>query len=212
MNPIRILLVEDDSNDVLLVKTILAEETLMSIAHAQRLADALAVVVEQTFDVILLDLGLPDSHGLETFAELHKKARTLPIIILSVKGDMDTARKAIHDGAQDFIPKTELTGLLLARTIRYAIERQQLEAEREKLIGKLQAALAEVKTLSGLLPICADCKKVRDDTGYWNQIETYIARYTDASFSHGLCPQCAIKSLESTGVQVSDKMRNAAKY
>jgi hypothetical protein len=63
--------------------------------------------------------------------------------------------------------------------------------EQKKLIAELQEALASIKTLKGLLPICASCKKVRDDKGYWNQIEVYIRERSDAEFSHGLCPDCA---------------------
>jgi len=65
--------------------------------------------------------------------------------------------------------------------------------EREKVIGELRQALDEVKTLSGLLPICASCKKIRDDTGYWNQLEEYFIHHTEVQFSHGLCPDCAKK-------------------
>jgi DNA-binding NtrC family response regulator len=72
-------------------------------------------------------------------------------------------------------------------------QRRKVEEEREKLISELKQALAEVKTLSGLLPICASCKKIRDDKGYWNQIEVYIRNHSDAEFSHGLCPECAKK-------------------
>ncbi len=69
-------------------------------------------------------------------------------------------------------------------------ERKKAEEEKEKLISELQTALAEVKTLSGLLPICASCKKIRDDKGYWNQIESYIQYRSEAEFSHGICPDC----------------------
>jgi len=71
--------------------------------------------------------------------------------------------------------------------------RRKAEEEREKLISELQKVLGEIKTLSGLLPICANCKKIRDDKGYWNQIEVYISEHSQAEFSHGLCPQCAEK-------------------
>lgn len=67
----------------------------------------------------------------------------------------------------------------------------QESLEKEKI--KLQKALAEIKQLSGLLPICASCKKIRDDQGYWSQIETYIAEHSEAEFSHGLCPDCGKK-------------------
>jgi hypothetical protein len=70
-------------------------------------------------------------------------------------------------------------------------ERKQAEAERERLLRELQVAVANVKTLRGLLPICANCKKIRDDKGYWNQIEYYIRERSDADFTHGICPDCA---------------------
>jgi len=72
-------------------------------------------------------------------------------------------------------------------------DRKKAEEEREKLIQELQKALAEVKTLSGLIPICASCKKIRDDKGYWNQIESYIRDHSEAEFSHGICPECMKK-------------------
>jgi PAS domain S-box-containing protein len=69
-------------------------------------------------------------------------------------------------------------------------ERKQAERERDRLVGELQKALGEVKTLSGLFPICAYCKKIRDDKGYWNQIELYIREHSSASFTHSICPDC----------------------
>jgi PAS domain S-box-containing protein len=72
-------------------------------------------------------------------------------------------------------------------------ERKRAEEEQGRLVKKLQRALAEVKTLSGLLPICASCKKIRDDKGYWNQLEVYIRDHSGAEFSHSLCPECAKK-------------------
>lgn len=69
-------------------------------------------------------------------------------------------------------------------------ERKRLEGEREEMIGELQKAISEVKTLTGLLPICAACKKIRDDNGYWQQVESYIGERTQAEFSHGICPDC----------------------
>jgi len=71
------------------------------------------------------------------------------------------------------------------------ILRKDTEAKQKSLILELQKALAEVKTLSGMLPICANCKKVRDDKGYWNQIESYLADHSEAKLSHSICPECA---------------------
>ena len=70
---------------------------------------------------------------------------------------------------------------------------KQTDEEKSKVIKELQTALERVKTLSGMLPICASCKKIRDDQGYWNQIEAYIAKHSEAEFSHGICPECARK-------------------
>jgi len=86
-----------------------------------------------------------------------------------------------------------LSVMIFIKEKRRLIERKRAEDEREKLIVELQEALAEVRTLTGLLPICASCKKIRDDQGYWNQIEDYISRHSKATFSHGLCPECAKK-------------------
>jgi hypothetical protein len=71
--------------------------------------------------------------------------------------------------------------------------RKEAEANKEMLIIDLQKSLKEVKALRGLLPICSSCKKVRDDKGYWNQIESYIQERSDAEFSHSICPECAKK-------------------
>jgi len=72
-------------------------------------------------------------------------------------------------------------------------DRKSAELERERLIGELQDALSRVRILSGFLPICANCKKIRDDKGYWQQIEAYIRDHSEAEFSHGICPDCARK-------------------
>lgn len=72
-------------------------------------------------------------------------------------------------------------------------QRRRAQAERELTIKSLEEALANVKTLSGLIPICAGCKKIRDDRGFWNQVESYVSAHSEARFSHGLCPECAHK-------------------
>ncbi|HEV2210685.1 MAG TPA: PAS domain S-box protein [Verrucomicrobiae bacterium] len=85
-----------------------------------------------------------------------------------------------------------LGNIVGASTIaRDVTERRKTEREREQLVLQLQAALAEVKTLSGLLPICAHCKKIRDDQGYWSQIELYVRQHSNANFTHSICPDCS---------------------
>ena len=79
----------------------------------------------------------------------------------------------------------------LRATIEMALYKHQMEQEKEALLNELREALDKVKTLSGLLPMCAKCKKIRDDKGYWKQIEEYIQAHSDAQFSHAVCPQCS---------------------
>ena len=88
-----------------------------------------------------------------------------------------------------------MIGLMLgARNLQGHFEaRRRAQLERERLIAELQAAVANVKTLSGLIPICASCKKIRDDQGYWTQLETYLAQHSHAEFSHSLCLDCMRK-------------------
>lgn len=87
----------------------------------------------------------------------------------------------------------EGTSIGIEGSLRDVTERKRIEKEREKLIEELQENLAKVKTLSGLLPICASCKKIRDDKGYWNQVENYLIEHTEAQLTHGICPDCMKK-------------------
>jgi len=81
--------------------------------------------------------------------------------------------------------------------------------EREKLIGDLQKALADVKTLGGLLPICAGCKSIRDDRGYWKKIETYLREHSGVSFTHDFCPECLVKEFEKANLPVPPEVQQA---
>ena len=96
-----------------------------------------------------------------------------------------------------------------AGIIRDISERKQHEKEREALIDNLKTSLARVRKLSGLLPICASCKKIRDDKGYWNQIEAYIRDHSEAEFSHGICPECTRKLYPEYYRKESEKMEKS---
>lgn len=104
-----------------------------------------------------------------------------------------SARRIIWDG----IPA-------MMSICRDITERKLAEQEREKLVSELQDAIAKVKTLSGFLPICASCKKIRDDKGYWNQIESYIRQHTEAEFTHSLCDDCAKKLYPAIWVKMKE--------
>ena len=181
----QILLVEDDSGDARFLQLLLkkAPHLKYEVEWVQRLADALERLGQGGIQLTLLDLGLPDSQGMDTFDTLHERFPDIPVVVLSGLEDEETAVMAVARGAQDYLPKKRLAGWILIRSIQYALE-------RHKLMQELRQALARVRTLSGLLPICANCKNVRDDKGYWQRVEEYISERSEASFTHGLCPDC----------------------
>ena len=192
---LRILIVEDNPADVDFVHEVLPQAGPLNfqIDSVSRLSEALTRLERKDIDLVLLDLGLPDSHGLTTFHKLRQVAPDVPVIVLTGTYDQELAVTAVRDGASDYLLKEEVGGSLLARTIRYALERHKAAAAQSVLIQSLQNALANVKLLSGLLPICASCKKIRDDKGYWNQVESYVQQHSEAKFSHGMCPDCIKK-------------------
>lgn len=192
----KVLLIEDDPDDVFLLQGMIeeAEEETMSfeIETVDRLSAGLERLARGGIDILLLDLGLPDSMGINTLRTIRADASVAGITIVVLTGHVDShvGLEALHEGAQDYQVKGLVNGPLLVRSMRYSLERKRLEQEKEKLIEDLKVALAKVKTLSSMLPICASCKKIRDDTGYWHQIESYISEHSETEFSHGICPDC----------------------
>ena len=209
---IKVLLIEDDEGHARLIYKYLskARNIFFDTNRADLMSAGFEFLDKNKVDVILSDLGLPDSIGVETFRKLHSRCPDIPVIVLTALDDESTALSAMQSGAQDYLVKGQIDTIQLVRSIRYAIERQRLAAELEKrlkeiemakekqesLIAELKEALANVKQLSGMLPICASCKKIRDDKGYWKQIESYITEHSEALFTHGLCPGCAEKAMQ----------------
>jgi sigma-B regulation protein RsbU (phosphoserine phosphatase) len=138
--PIKVLLVEDNPTDVLLVRaTLKAVPGLQfELATADYLATGIQRAKDELFDVVLLDLGLPGSHGLETFESFHAAVPEVPIVILSGLGDEEVAMRAVQHGGQDYLPKAEAMDDALPRAIRYAIERHRAQLEREHFAAELQ--------------------------------------------------------------------------
>jgi PAS domain S-box-containing protein len=126
---IQVLLVEDNPTDALIVEDELAHTTgaSFSVVHLEQLGQALTRLETQHFDVVLLDLSLPDSHGMETFTRLHDATAETPIVVLSGRTDEGLAIKAVQAGAQDYLVKGHMGEDVLARSIRYAIERRRSE-------------------------------------------------------------------------------------
>ncbi|GAB1540452.1 hypothetical protein NUACC21_31210 [Scytonema sp. NUACC21] len=125
----KVLLVEDNPGDVRLLQEFLWEVPAVEflLQQAQKLDEALKYLEEESFDVILLDLLLPDSEGLETFVKIHRQAPAIPVIVLTGFDDETVALNAMQQGAQDYLVKGQVNGDLLFRSMRYAIERQRTE-------------------------------------------------------------------------------------
>lgn len=128
--PIRLLLVEDNPGDARLLRCALldAEPDPPELEHVDRLAPALERLAEERFSALLLDLSLPDAHGLETVTRARLAAPDIPIIVLTGLADQDVALRAVQEGAQDYLVKGEVTPGVLVRSVRYAIERHRLQA------------------------------------------------------------------------------------
>ena len=136
----RVLLVEDSPTDALLTREAI-NDAGYSLTYADRLEQASANVTSEDFDIILLDLGLPDSQGLDTFLKLHRVAPTIPIVILSAKDDEQLALEAVTAGAQDYLVKSQILDGTLARSIRYSIERQRVQESLRTSENRLTEAV-----------------------------------------------------------------------
>ena len=188
------MLIEDSTEDAELIQEMLDNLGGNNVLkRANRLSSGLGLIMEESFDVVLLDLGLPDSTGLSALPQIRNQKPELPVIVLTGLSDETLALEAISLGAQDYLVKGNFDADSLLRAIRYSIERQRLETERERLIRELQETLSKVKQLSGLLPICSSCKNIRDDEGYWTQVEVYMREHTEIDFTHTICPECTKK-------------------
>jgi signal transduction histidine kinase len=185
---IKILYIEDDPADAELVREMLngVRGVRFDIRQATRLSAAIQSLKHEPFDIVLSDLDLPDSKGTDTFLKVHAEFSDMPVVLLTGLNDEELAIKAVRDGAQDYLVKGRIDSNLLVRSIRYSMERQ-------KLLTRLDKSLREIKTLKGLIPMCAWCRKIRDDEGYWKNVEAYIEEHTHAAFSHGICPECMKK-------------------
>lgn len=142
-------------------------------------------------DIILLDINMPEMDGFQVCRALKsdEQLKEIPVIFISARDETFDKVKAFRVGGADYITKPFQLDEVMAR-VQTHLTNYRLQRERKQMIADLEEALADVKTLSGLLPICAHCKKIRDDQGYWGQIEEYIQEHSNAQFSHGICPAC----------------------
>ena len=171
-----VLIVDDNPQNIKVLGNIIGKAGY-DVAVAMKGKDALQLLETDLPDLILLDIMMPEMDGYELCSRIkaNEKTREIPVIFLTAKRETDDLVRAFNVGAVDYVTKPFNATELLMR-VRTHVE--------------LKQAREEIRTLKGIIPICANCKKIRDDKGFWNQVETYISNRTDAKFSHGLCPAC----------------------
>ncbi len=201
----NILIVDDSPENLRLLNEMLTKKGYMvRPATTGKLALSGAKAIKP--DLILLDIDMPDMDGYETCQMLKKNetTREVPIIFISALNETHDKIKAFELGGVDYISKPFQVEEVLARvkthlTINRLQSRltqanttlQKQVEEEQKLKKELQNTLDRIKVLSGMLPICSKCKMIRNDKGYWNRIESYIEKYSDAIFTHSICPDCS---------------------
>jgi len=202
-----ILIVDDSPDQQVLLRAILqkAGHTDLLTADSAKAAFLMLDVdghdPPAQIDLILMDVLMPELDGVEACRQI--KSRThlcdIPIIMVTAKSDLSNLQAAFSAGANDYITKPVNSIELLARASSALALKKEMdcrktrERELRRSNDELQKALRDVKVLRGLIPICASCKKIRNDGGFWQQLEEYIGEHSEAEFSHGICQPCINK-------------------
>lgn len=199
MNPpknISVLVAEDDPLVSEMVQGILTDLGYRVVGEAIDGQQVVELTRQLKPQVVVMDIEMPVANGIEATQSINQTCPT-PIVILTAYETPGLLAQATSAGIGAYLikpPKAqELDRAIAIALARFndLIEVRRLNAELHARNEELQTMLARVKTLSGLLPICASCKKIRDDHGYWQQVEVYLREHADVDFSHGLCPDCA---------------------
>jgi sigma-B regulation protein RsbU (phosphoserine phosphatase) len=187
----RALVAEDNCTTRLLLESTLAEWGYEVVATCDGTAAWQELQREHAPELILLDWKMPGMDGIEVCRRLRQlpDSQAAHVILVTARRGKEDIVAGLEAGANDYITKPFEPSELRARLQAGAriVELQKHLAER---VHELESALAKVKQLQGLLPICAYCKKIRDDRNYWQQVESYITSHSEAQFSHGICPDC----------------------
>jgi sigma-B regulation protein RsbU (phosphoserine phosphatase) len=146
----------------------------------------------------VVDWMMPGIDGLEFCRKVRESVtlRSTYIILLTTRRQKDEVVMGLESGASDYIRKPFDREELLAR-IRVGERIIELQSSLARQVKELQEALSKIKTLQGLIPICSYCRRIRDDRNYWQQLESYLAEHSEAKLTHGVCPDCQEKYIES---------------
>ena len=211
-NKAKILCVDDSPANLHFISAVLQKngyETILA-GNGEK---ALTILETETPTLVLLDVVMPVIDGYTVCQKMqeNEKWREIPVIFLTVREKTEEIVKGFEIGAVDYLTKPFQIAELLAR-VNTHVRLKNLLQQKEDLIQKLQAAQKEINHLNELIPICANCKKVRSDDGFWQRVEDYISHMSGAQLTHSLCPEClhelypniADKVLERTAKKKED--------
>jgi DNA-binding NtrC family response regulator len=198
MKDIAVLFVDDERNVLNALERNLIREPYRRL-FAAGAREALAQMEREPVHVIVTDMRMPEMDGLTFLGKVKASYPDTVRIVLSGHTEIAQVLAAVNTGdIYRYVTKPIDDPAEFQTVIRQAIEHFALRRDRQNLIvqlternQELAESLASVRQLEGLLPICAKCKKIRDDKGYWQRIENYIAAHSRAVFTHGICPECA---------------------
>lgn len=189
----KILVADDDSATLLMVSALLnkfgyeVEECMDGTEAMEKLAS------DDPPRLAILDWVMPGMDGLQVIEKVRSSAGSRPyLLLLTSRGEMQDKVKGLDAGADDYLVKPIDPAELRAR-VEAGIRILKMQDRIQQQVEELQVALDQINTLHGILPICSFCKKIRNDTGYWEQVEVYIRNHSEADFSHSICPECMEK-------------------
>ncbi len=202
-----ILIVDDSPDQQVLLRAILGKAGHTDLLSADSAKAAFSLLdidghePPAQIDLILMDVMMPELDGVEACRTIKGRPNScdIPIIMVTAKSDLSNLQAAFAAGAIDYITKPVNNIELLARASSALALKKEMdcrkarEGELRRSNEELQKALRDVKVLRGLIPICASCKKIRNDGGVWQQLEEYIGDHSEAEFSHGICQPCVKK-------------------
>jgi DNA-binding response OmpR family regulator len=185
----RVLAVDDEAVNTQLIKSVLRDEYDVLTATSGR--EAIELLKQYKPDLILLDVLMPDLDGFEVCRMIKADAAYagMPVIFLTALDTQAGEMQGLELGGIDYVAKPFNFPLLKLRVRNHLLLKEQRDLLASQKAA-LEAALARVKQLEGIIPICAYCKKIRDDKQSWHQLEIYISDHSEALFSHGACPDC----------------------
>jgi DNA-binding response OmpR family regulator len=187
----RILIAEDDAVSRRRLEATLQKWGYEVLAVEDGLAAWEVLQGEMPPPLAILDWMMPGMDGIEVCRKVRERSpsRPLYIIVLTARGSREDVVAGLQAGGDDYVTKPFDREELHAR-VKVGLRVLQLQMNLADRVRELEEALARVRQLQGLLPICSYCKKIRDDQNYWQQVEGYISEHSDAVFSHGICPDC----------------------